>query len=339
MTVTPLTHDSHSGRTAAGLALAVVSAASFGLSGALARGLLDTGWSAGAAVTVRVLLAAAVLVVPGALALRGRWHLLRDNAGLVTVYGIAAVAGAQLCYFYAVTYMQVSVALLLEYTAPVAVVVWLWLRHGHRPSGLTVMGGLLALGGLALVLDVVSGAELSTAGVLWALGAMVGAATYFVISADESNGLPGISLAAGGLVVGGTALLLAGGAGLLPLDWSTEDAVYDGVTVPWWVAVVALGLVTAAVAYVTGIAAGRRLGSRLASFVALGEVLAAVLWTWVLLGELPRPVQLAGGLLVLAGVVVVKLGEGRAPLLVEPLPATADGPEPAERSLSGRPGA
>ena len=77
---------------------------------------------------------------------------------------------------------------------------------------------------------------------------------------------------------------------------------------------------TAAFSYVTGIAAGRRLGSRLASFVALGEVLAAVLWAWLLLDELPRGIQLAGGVLVLAGVVVVKLGEGRAPLLAEPLP-------------------
>ena len=41
--------------------------------------------------------AAAVLVVPGILAVRGRWHLLRTNAGLITVYGIASVAGAQLC--------------------------------------------------------------------------------------------------------------------------------------------------------------------------------------------------------------------------------------------------
>ena len=97
-------------------------------------------------------------------------------------------------------------------------------------------------------------------------------------------------------------------------------------------------LVTAAFSYVTGIAAGRRLGSRLASFVALGEVLASVVFAWALLGELPRPVQLAGGLLVLAGVVVVKLGEGRTPLLVEPLPADA-GPAGEPASVSGRPGA
>ena len=320
MTVTVLTHDTHASRTGAGLLLAVASASTFGLSGALARGLLDTGWSAGAAVGLRTAIAALVLLVPGVLALRGRWHLLRDSAGMVVVYGVSAVAGAQLCYFYAVTYMQVSVALLLEYTAPVAVVMWLWLRHGHRPSGLTLLGAGIAAGGLVLVLDVVSGAELSTVGVLWALGAMVGAASYFVLSADESNGLPGISLAAGGLLVGGVVLLGAAAIGVLPFDVSTADAVYDGFSVPWWQPVLALGLVTAAFAYVTGIAANRRLGSRLASFVALGEVLAAVLWTWLLLGELPRAIQLAGGLLVLAGVVVVKLGEGRAPLVVEPLP-------------------
>ena len=335
MTVTVLTHDTRRSRTTTGLALAVASAMAFGSSGVLARGLLDTGWSAGATVALRVAIAAAVLAVPGALALRGRWHLVRANAGLITAYGVAAVAGAQLCYFYAVTHLQVSVALLLEYTAPVAVVVWLWLRHGHRPSPLTVLGAAIAAAGLVLVLDVVSGAELSAVGVLWALGAMVGAATYFVISADEDNGLPGITLAAGGLLVGGTVLLVAGASGILPFHASTADAVYDGRSVAWWVPVLALGLVTAAFAYVTGIAAGRRLGSRLASFVALGEVLAAVVFAWLVLGELPRPVQMAGGLLVLVGVVVVKLGEGRAPLLAEPLPE--DDVEPGAVTGTARP--
>ena len=320
MTVTALTHDTTRGGTqVSGLALAFLSAGSFGLSGALARGLLDTGWSAGAAVTVRILIAAAVLVVPGVLALRGRWELVRDNLGLVTVYGLAAVAGAQLCFFTAVTYMQVPVALLIEYTAPLAVVVWLWLRHGHRPTRLTVVGTVVAAGGLVLVLDVLSGADLSTVGVLWALGAMVGAATYFVISADLDNGLPGITLAAGGLVVGGATLLLAGMVGVLDMRWSSADAVYAVGSVPWWVPVLGLGLVTAALAYVTGIAAGRRLGSRLASFVALLEVLMSLVFAGLLLGELPRPVQVVGGVLVLAGVVVVKLGERAPALAVEPV--------------------
>jgi drug/metabolite transporter (DMT)-like permease len=67
--------------------------------------------------------------------------------------------------------------------------------------------------------------------------------------------------------------------------------------------------VTAAVAYVSGILASRLLGARLASFVALLEVLFSVVFAWLLLGELPSALQLFGGLLLVAGVVLVRTGE------------------------------
>jgi drug/metabolite transporter (DMT)-like permease len=260
-------------------------------------------------VLVRIGLAALVVVPFGLRALGGRWALLRRNALLVTMYGLLAVAGAQFCYFSAVSHMQVGPALLIEYTAPAAVVGWLWLRHGQRPGPVTLLGALLAAAGLVLVLDLLSGTDLSVAGVVWALGAMVGAASYFVISADEGNGLPPLVLAAGGLLVGTVALALLGLTGLMPMRATTAATEYAARTVAWWVPLLVLGLVTAALAYTTGIAAGRRLGSRLASFVALLEVLAGVAFAWMLLDQLPRPVQLVGGLLILAGVVAVKLGE------------------------------
>ena len=55
--------------------------------------------------------------------------------------------------------------------------------------------------------------------------------------------------------------------------------------------------------------AARRLGSRVSSFVGLTEVLFAVLFAWWLLGEVPRPIQLLGGLAILAGVVAVRLDD------------------------------
>jgi len=296
-------------RLASGLGFAVLSATAFGMSGALARQLLDGGWSAGAIVLVRVGLAALVVLPFGLVALRGRWALLRRNLVVVVVYGALAVAGAQFCYFSAVAHMQVGPALLIEYTAPAAVVVWLWLRHGQRPGAVTLVGAALAAAGLVLVLDLISGAELSVPGVLWALAAMVGAATYFVISADEDNGLPPMVLAAAGLVLGAAVLGALALVGLLPMRASRDAVTYAGTTVDWWVPLVVLGIVTAAVAYTSGIAAGRRLGSRLASFVALLEVVAGVVFAWLLLHELPRSVQLVGGVLILAGVVAVKLGE------------------------------
>jgi drug/metabolite transporter (DMT)-like permease len=123
--------------------------------------------------------------------------------------------------------------------------------------------------------------------------------------------LPATVLAAGGLLLGGVALLLAGALGVVPLTASTAPVAFAGFSAPWWAPVLTLGVVSAALAYVAGIAASRRLGSRLASFVALFEVLAALVFAWLLLGESPQEIQIIGGALIVAGVIVVKFGEGR----------------------------
>ena len=307
-----MTHDTApASRLASGIGLSLAAAASFALSGPLAKGLITAGWTAGAAVTARVLIAAAVLAVPAALTMRGRWHLLRRNAALVVVYGLVAVAGCQLAYFNAVDRMQVGVALLIEFTCPVAVLAWMWWRHGQRPTRLTIAGAVLAIGGLALVLDLLSGADVDAIGLAWALGSMVCAAVYWVLSSDEGNGLPGIALAAGGMTFGGLTLLAAGLVGIVPLGAATDDVDLAGTSQPWWAVLLLLGAVTAGLAYVLSIAASRRLGGRLASFVGLSEAVCGIVFAWLLLDEAPRVVQLAGGALILVGVVAVRLGEPR----------------------------
>ncbi|MDQ3358424.1 MAG: DMT family transporter [Actinomycetota bacterium] len=298
-------------RTVVGLALALVSAATFGTSGSLAKGLLEAGWSPAAAVTWRVTVGVLVLAVPAGLAMRGRWHLLRRGWPSIALFGAVAVAACQLSFFLAVERLSVGVALLLEYLGLILVVGWLWLRHGERPRPLTVVGAGLAVAGLVLVLDVFGVVQIDPVGVLWGLCAAVGLAVYFVVSADERTGLPPLVVATGGLAVGAALLIVAGTLGLTSMQWSRTDVALAGSPVPWWLAVLALGLVAAAVAYATGVAATRRLGSKLASFVGLTEVLFAVLFAWLLLGELPAPVQLVGGLLILGGVVAVKSDERR----------------------------
>jgi len=327
--MTTVAHDATPARAEvaprAGIGLAVVSAASFGLSGALASGLMDAGWSAAGAVTARVVVAALVIALPAARALHGRPGTLSAHGRLVAVYGIVAIAGCQLAYFNAVRRMDVGVALLIEYTAPVVVVAWLWLRHGHRPGQMTVVGGTIALVGLVLVLDLVGDVHPDPIGVVWALGATAGAAVYFVLSASTEEALPPLVLAAGGLVVGAVVLGLAGAIGVVSLSMSTRAVTYTGHTVPWWLPVLVLGVVTAGLAYVSGIAATRRLGARVASFVALLEVLFALLFAWLLLDQLPRPVQFGGAALVIAGIVVVKLGA---------VPDQLSSPKPATTSRS-----
>ena len=301
------------GSAGAGLLMAVVSAAAFGTSGGVARSLLDAGWTPGALVTFRIGVAALLLLVPALLSLRGRWHLLRAHAVRLVGYGTFAVAGAQLFYFSAIQHLSVGVALLIEYLAPVLIVGWLWGRHGRRPTRLTVLGVALSLVGLALVLDLTGDVRIDPLGVLFALLAALGLAFYFLL-ADHDEGvepLPPLALAGGGLVVGFVVLVLAAAAQVLPVDYSAADVALAGATVPWWVPALELAVVAGAVAYVLGVAAVRRLRSTVASFVALTEVVFAVLFAWWLLDELPGLVQLAGGVLIVAGVVAVRLGENR----------------------------
>lgn len=292
-----------------GLGLALVSAATFGTSGSFARGLLDSGWSPVAAVATRVAVGGLVLLGPAIYLMRGRWHLLRRGWRSIVLFGALAVAACQVTYFLAVQRLDVAVALLLEYLGIILIVGWLWLRHGQRPRPLTIIGAAISMAGLALVLDVFGAISLDPIGVLWGLAAAVGLACYFIVAADESHGLPPLVLATGGLLVGAAGLGVIGLIGIVPMHASTADIVLAGRDVPWWVGICGLALLAAAIAYATGIAATRRLGSKLASFVGLSEVLFAVLFAWVLLGELPAPIQLAGGALILLGVIAVKADE------------------------------
>jgi drug/metabolite transporter (DMT)-like permease len=315
----------------AGLALAVLSAATFGTSGPLAAALIESGWSPAAAVTGRIALAALVLTVPALVALRHAMGALRRGSGPVVVYGLVAVAGCQLAFFNAVQHLSVGVALLLEYLGAILVVAWLWLRHGRRPRPLTIAGSVAAVLGLLLVLDLTGPGEVNLVGVAWGLAAAVGLAAYFVISASADSELPAISMAWAGMLVGAGALIALGAAGALPIRVATADVwLLDG-PASWLVALGALAAVSTVIAYVTGIGAARRLGAKVASFVGLTEVMFAVLFAWLMLGQLPRAVQLVGGLFIVAGVAMVRLDELRTP---KHAVAAPDGPRPVD-ALAG----
>lgn len=312
---------SHASRD--GLLIALLSAAAFGSSGVFAAALIESGWSAGAAVLVRVAVGALLLLPAAMYALRGRWHLVPRHLPLMAVYGTVAVAGVQLSYFNAISHLSVGVALLLEYLGPVLLMGWFWLTTRRRPHNLSLIGAALSLAGLALVLDVVGGMETSLVGIAWGLAAAVGIAVYFVLSAHEMDGIPPVAAAAGGLVFGTLALGTAGALGLMPLRAGTADTVLAGTTMPFWVPVLAIGTFSTAVAYSAGIISTRMLGSGLASFIGLTEVLAAIAFSWVMLGQALGPIQLVGAVLVLAGVMAVRAGTEEVALL--PLEQTAPG--------------
>lgn len=291
---------------ASGIIIALASALMFALSGPFAKSLMESGWSPGAAVLVRIAGAAVVLLVPTLILMRGRWRTLKQNGRIVGLYGVVAIAGAQVGFFNAVSYMSVGVALLIEYLAPVLLVLLVWARTRRRPGILTIGGTVIAVIGMVLVLDLTGEQTVHPLGVAWALLAAVSLATYFVLGTKVSDDLPPLVLAGGGLLVGTVVVAICGAIGLLPLAFATANVGMFGIELSWLVPIVVLVVVSTVAAYVTGIIATSRLGTRIASFVGLSEVVFAVLASWLLLAELPGPLQLLGGLGILAGVIMVR---------------------------------
>ena len=113
-------------------------------------------------------------------------------------------------------------------------------------------------------------------------------------------------------MAGSILIWIAGGTGLLSMTFATADTQLGPWTTPWWVSIAGLVILSTVLSYVTGIMAARSLGSKVASFVSLTEVLFAVVWAWLLLAELPGAIQLVGGALIVCGVVLVRIDELRA---------------------------
>lgn len=292
-----------------GILAGLVAAATFGSSGVVARPLLEAGWTPGAIVLLRIGIPAILLLPIAVWMMRGRWPVLRERAGVVTLFGVFGIAAAQVCYFNAVQYLSIGVALLMEYSGILLVVGWQWLRTRLRPANATLVGAAVAVVGLTMILDVFGNATVSVPGILWGLGAAVGLAVYFVLGARTEDGLPSLVVVSAGMTVGVIVLLAVAAVGLLPIHFEFTAVTLAGAQLSWIVPMLYLSLVTALLAYQFGIAAAKILGSTMASFFGLTEVLFAVLIAWIVLGEQPSGLQLLGGVLVLGGVVLVRLGE------------------------------
>src|SRR6478735_4252211 len=226
-----------------GLIMAVASALAFSSSGPFIKPLLEAGWSLGSALLVRMGVSGLVLAPALILAIRRERGFIRRHWRIILGFGLTAVAGCQIFFFAAMQRMPVAVALLIQYLAPVLLVLLAWVRTRRAPSRLVMVGSVVAVTGLVLVVDI-SGATFDLLGTLLALCAAVCVGAYFLIAERAGDDLPPLALASGGLLVGAVLMAVLGVTGILPLHMPSISVVLAGVEVPWflpllWVAGIA----------------------------------------------------------------------------------------------------
>jgi len=313
-------------RGALGIVMGLAAGLAFGAGGTIVKPLFTEGWTPGAAVFGRLLVAAVVLAIPALVAVRFDVRPLLRAWRLVLAYAVLAVAGVQLAFYAAIERIPVSIALLIEYLAPVALLLVAWARTRRMPHRLVLAGAALALVGLVLVIGPSGAGALDPIGVGLAAVAMIGVAFYYVVGDRTPEGAPPVTLAWAGFVLGAAALALVGVVGILPMRATFGEVPFFGTQTPWWVPLVTVGVMSTAVAYVAGITAITLLGARVASFLGLSEVVFAGIVGWIVLGEAIAPVGLLGAALILGGIVLVRMERAAEAVAVEPLPVT----EPVE---------
>jgi len=317
-------------RTTLGLVIAVVASFTFGTSGALIKPLLEAGWSPAAAVTARALIGGLILLPVALVLVRGKWQAVWRARWRILIMALIGVAGTQLVYFASVERIPVNTAILIEYMAPLLLVGWVWARTRRAPRFVVIAGSIVAVAGLVLVVSPGGGGSLDALGLSFAALAAVGCAIYYVLAAKPSDGLPPVALASFGLVGGGISLGIVGLIGVVPFTATFDDVALMGSPAPWWVPLLIVGVIATAIAYAASITASEMLGSRLASFAGLLEVVAAALYAWLLLGEALTLLQLLGGALILAGIALVRSEKAATELEAgESVPAPARHEVPA----------
>src|SRR3954471_12739915 len=167
---------------ARGYLLVVTGAAMFALGGNLARYLLDDGVTALRLSQLRSAGSLVLLALALALSRPRLMRVRRADLPQLAFLGICGLALVHATYYAAIDRLEIGVALVIQYTAPLLLLLWLRFRHGRRlaPS----LGGAvgLSIAGCALVVRAYDPGGLDALGVLYAVGAAITFAVYMVAS-------------------------------------------------------------------------------------------------------------------------------------------------------------
>ena len=219
------------------------------------------------------------------------------------IIGIAAVNGA---YFLAISRMHVSIALLIEFTAPVWIVLYLrYVRKKHVPNEMWA-ALFLALLGLAFVAQVWKGLTLDGIGVLAALGAAFALAFFFLAGEGitSQRDVQSVTMWGFGFAALGWSLLMP--IWTFPFDVFTVsiplEGALDGYSAPGWVLILYVVLIGTVVPYLLTLNGLRNLSASTTSAFGMLEPIFAGAVAWFWFNESWTVLQLFGGVIVIAGI-------------------------------------
>lgn len=264
----------------------------------IAKSAFDRGVPPSVLAEFRVLFAfVAFLVIVSAWRPRAL-RVRREDVVWFAAFGVFGMGAVQWVYYESIQRIPIAVALVIEYTAVILVLVWARLtgrRVGRAlwyAGGLSLVGAFFAAGAYDAALRAVSSLGVALAG----LDALL-FTSYFILGERLASRYSAWTLAVYGF---GFALLAwAIGRPIWTLPWTTTEP-------DVWLRVLGVVVIAGVIPFTLGFVALRLLPAARVSIVATSEPFIAGVFAWALLGQALEAPQVVGGALVLAGITIAQ---------------------------------
>jgi len=286
--------------------LLILSALMFSSNGIASKLLLDGHITAWRLAQVRAISACTILALYLWRKAPQTFRIKRLEILPLVSYGIIGIAMVQALYFLAISRMHVSIALLIEFTAPVWIVLYLRVvKRKHVPNQMW-LALILALSGLACIAQIWDGLTLDGIGAIAGFGASFALAFCFLCGESLTGSRDTQSITMWGFFFAGLAWCLVLPVWNFPFDVFTASiplqGALEGSSTPGWVLILYVVLVGTIFPYLCVMAGLKNLKASTTSTFGLLEPIFAGIVAWIWFAESWTAIQLVGGVVVIAGI-------------------------------------
>lgn len=293
-----------------GYAMVMTAATLFAINGVVSKVILSSGLSSLRLTEVRITGAAIGLVLVVAVARPASLRVTRRELPFLAAFGILGLAFVQWLYFLAIHRLEIGIALLIQYLAPLLVALWVRFVVDRPVRRRLWLALALALFGLMLVVEIWEGGTLDGVGVAAALAAAVAFAFYILMAEEGVKRRDAVSLSAFGFVFGALFFACIQPWWSYPWHFVGEDVSLLGnlssTQLPVWALMCWMIVLGAIVPFVLFVGSLHHIPATRASILAMLEPVVATAVAWAWLDESLGAVQVVGGVIVLAGIVLAQ---------------------------------
>lgn len=286
--------------------LMITAAMGFALGGVAAKVLREADMDAFRLTQIRSTGAAIILIAFAVMKGKSQLYARKDELKDLIIFGTVGVAAVTSFYFFAIKYLYVSVALIIEFTASIWIVLYLRFVKKKQISPLMWWGILCAFSGLVLVSQIWTGTSLHPIGVAVAFADAFALSIYFLYADRLSQTRSSLSLMTWGIGVAAVFWALVLPWWNFPFEYLTNTYSLEGnlsnYSAPGWALVLWIIIIGTVIPYLLTVTGIRELSASTGSVIGMIEPIFAGAIAWWLLSEAFNSIQLIGCAVVLLGI-------------------------------------